>query len=125
MNNKVKISPNLILRFLLEISSLVIAGFWAWNIFDGLLRYLLLVLFPLLMATVWGVFNVKDDPSRSGKAPVEVSGLVRLMVELLIFGFATFCLFHLNLIIPATIFLSLIIFHYILSYKRLSWIIKQ
>jgi hypothetical protein len=53
-----------------------------------------MILIPLLAATAWGVFNVKGDPSRSGKAPVPVPGIVRLLLELAFFGSATLALFQ-------------------------------
>ena len=83
---------NLAVRFLLEILALVAFGAWAKAQFLGTPGFILMILIPLLAATIWGVFNVKGDPSRSGKAPVSVPGLVRLLIELVFFGCATWCL---------------------------------
>lgn len=115
---------NLAVRFLLEILALFALGAWARAQFPGALGFVLMVLIPLLAATAWGVFNVKGDPSRSGKAPVPVPGAVRLLLELAFFGSATFALFHLN---PTYgwIFGTVTLVHYALSYDRIVWLLKR
>ena len=115
---------NLAVRFLLEILALVTFGAWAKAQFPGTLGFILMILIPLLAATVWGVFNVKGDPSRSGKAPVPVLGFIRLLIELAFFGFATWALFTLN---PtySWIFGTVTLLHYILSYDRITWLLKR
>jgi hypothetical protein len=115
---------NLAVRFLLEIIALVALGAWGRARFPGLLGFALMILLPLLAATVWGIFNVKGDPSRSGKAPVPVPGLLRLLIELAFFGFATWALFDLN---PTYgwIFAAIILLHSILSYDRVAWLLKR
>ena len=77
---------NLAIRFLLEVAALIIAGTWGWKIGSGWYRYFLVVAVPLLMATMWGVFSVPHDPSRSGNAPIAVPGFFRLFLELAFFG---------------------------------------
>ena len=47
---------------------------------------------PVIAAAVWATFAVPEDPSRSGKAPVPVRGVVRLVLELCLFGFAVWAL---------------------------------
>ncbi len=42
------------------------------------------------MAICWGIFNVPDDPARSGQAPVLVPGWFRLLLEIALFGFSAF-----------------------------------
>ncbi len=71
-------SWNLALRFLLELGALAGLGFAAWNLASGSTRWAAATLVPVTAAIIWGVFNVLDDPSRSGAAPVEVAGSVRL-----------------------------------------------
>ena len=73
---------NLSVRFILEIIALIALGAWAKSKFPGALGIVLMILIPLLAAVAWGTVNVKDDPSRSGKAPVPVPGILRLMLEL-------------------------------------------
>ena len=79
---------NLALRFALELGALAGIGAGAWALTSGGWRWVAVVIAPLAAATSWGTFNVLDDPSRSGEAPVEVPGWVRLGVELLVFGVA-------------------------------------
>lgn len=115
---------NLTLRFALEILALVALGAWGRVQFIGVLGFVLMILLPLLAAIAWGTFNVKGDPSRSGKAPVSVPGIVRLALELVFFGAATCALFSLN---PTYgwIFGLVALGHYILSYDRILWLLKR
>ena len=115
---------NLAVRFLLEIIALAAIGAWARAQFQGALGFILMILLPVLAAAAWGTFNVKGDPSRSGKAPVPVPGIIRLLLELVIFGSATWALFRLN---PTYgwIFGSVTLVHYILSYDRLIWLLER
>ena len=87
---------NLTVRFLLEIITLASIGAWAKAQFSGAISFIMMILIPLIAAIIWGTFNVKGDPSRSGKAPVPVRGLVRLLIELAIIGFGIWALFSIN-----------------------------
>ena len=115
---------NLTVRFLLEIIALVALGAWAKAKFPGALGFVLMIVIPLLAATAWGTFNVKGDPSRSGKAPVPVPGIVRLLVEFAILGSAALALFSLS---PTYgwIFGIVTLLHYILSYDQIAWLLKR
>lgn len=115
---------NLAVRFLLEILALIALGAWAKTRFPGVLGVVLMILIPLLAATAWGTFNVKGDPSRSGKAPVPVPGAVRLLLELTLFGSAAWALFRLN---PTYgwIFGAVTLVHYLLSYDRIVWLLER
>ena len=115
---------NLAVRFLLEIIALVALGAWAKAQFSGVLGIALMILIPLIAAVLWGTFNVKGDPSRSGKAPVPVPGLIRLLLELTILGSAAWALFTLN---PTYgwIFGLVTLAHYILSYDRIHWLLQR
>ena len=44
-------------------------GFAAWAMSSGAIRWVAVIGVPLAAAVAWGVFNVIDDPSRSGAAP--------------------------------------------------------
>lgn len=66
-----------------------------------------------------------EDPSRSGKAPVPVSGVVRLVLEIVFFAFAAWALFALGAEQAAWVFGGLSLFHYAISYDRILWLIKQ
>ena len=113
---------NLALRFFLELAALYCMGFWGWTQHTGVLRYLLAIGLPLLAAVIWGVFRVPND----GGAPrVRVSGVVRFLIEIAFFGFATWGLFDAGATRAGWIFGGLILFHYIISYDRVKWLLKQ
>jgi Protein of unknown function (DUF2568) len=113
---------NLALRFFLELAALYFIGYWSWAQHEGVLRYLLVIGLPLLAATIWGVFRVPGD----GGAPrVRVSGVVRLLIEIVFFGAATWGLFEAGATTTGLIFGGLTLFHYIISYDRIGWLLKQ
>ena len=115
---------NLAVRFLLEIIALIAIGAWAKAQFSGILGFALMIGLPLIAAVIWGTFNVKDDPSRSGKAPVPVPGMIRLFIEFGLFASATWALFTIN---PTYGWLygSVTLVHYLLSYDRIIWLLKR
>jgi hypothetical protein len=116
---------NLALRFLLELSALGILAYWGYKLGDSGLKFLWMILLPLIAAIAWGVFNVPGDPSRSGAAPVAVSGVVRLIIELIIFASAVFALYQLELNRFGLIFGLIVLLHYASSYNRISWLLSQ
>jgi hypothetical protein len=86
------------------------------------LRYLLVIGLPLLAAVIWGVFRVPND----GGAPrVRVPGMARFLIEIVFFGFAIWGLFEAGAIMAGWIFGGLTLFHYIISYDRIGWLLKQ
>lgn len=116
---------NLGLRFILEVLALVVMAVWGWQQADGVLRIILAIGLPLIAMVVWGVFNVPDDSSRSGKAPVVVPGIVRLLIELALFALATWLLFSVGQTTPGIIFAIIVVVHYALSYDRIAWLLGQ
>ena len=120
-----EIGPNDILRFLLEIIGLIIYGYWGFiqDIFP--LNYVLMIALPVIVAIVWGVFRVPDDPSSSGNAPIVVPGIVRLLLELAIFVCASVLLYISGLTLIAIIFMIVVIIHYGFSYQRITWLLRQ
>lgn len=116
---------NLLIRFLLEIMALASVGLWGWKQSDGWLQWLLAIGIPLVLAALWGTFAVVDDPSRSGAAPVVTPGIIRLMLELMIFAFSIWCLYDLDLSKASLSLMILVIVHYIISYDRVMWLIWQ
>ena len=116
---------NMILRFLLELCVLAVAGYWGWTVSKGFTRFLLVWGVPLLLAIVWGAFAVPSDPSRSGRAPIPVPGVVRLVLELANFVFAVWALNVVGQPVPGLILTVLVIVHYILSYDRITWLVRQ
>jgi len=116
---------NLMLRFLLELCVLAVAGYWGWKVSEGSLRFVLVWLVPAALAVIWGTFAVPDDPSRSGHAPIPVPGIVRLVVELVVFAFAVWALYSLGHPVPGVILGALVVAHYSLSYDRIAWLARQ
>ena len=116
---------NLAVRFLLEIAGLIAIGYWGWQQGGGFLSYVLAIGLPLMAAILWGTFNVPEDPSRSGKAPVPIPGWLRLLLELAFFGFAVWCLYDVGAQQLAIGLAVVVLIHYVLSYDRLRWLVKQ
>lgn len=118
-------SANLGLRFLLEVAALLSIGLWGWQASSGLMRLVLAVAGPAAAATVWGVFAVPHDPSRSGSAPVPVPGAVRLVLELTILGGGAAMLYHTGFQTLAWIFAALILGHYLVAHRRTAWLLTS
>ena len=116
---------NLAVRFLLEIAALVAIGYWGWTQHDGLFRYLLAIGGPVIAGVLWSTFAVPDDPSRSGRAPVPVPGIIRLALELAIFAFAAWALRDAGNSLLALILVAVVVVHYALSYDRIAWLLRQ
>lgn len=116
---------NLGFRFILEMAALVAFGRWGWNLTGGTLKYVLVIVIPLLAAVLWGTFAVPGDPSRSGNAPVPVAGWIRLVLELVFFALAVFLLFRGgNQTFAAVLGLAVAV-HYLLSHDRITWLLQQ
>lgn len=116
---------NLGFRFFLEMAAVVIYGYWGWNASKGPLRYLLVLGLPLIAAVLWGTFAVLDDPSRSGNAPIPISGVLRIFLEIVFFGLAVFLLINIGKEQMAWIFAGAVFIHYLISYDRILWLLKQ
>ena len=116
---------NLAIRFLLELISLLAMGLWGYSLIDGWYRFLPAVGIPLIAGIFWGVFAVPDDPSRSGKTVVKTPGIVRLILELVFFYLGGWALFELGYIKMVWFYSATTLLHYILSYDRILWLIKQ
>jgi hypothetical protein len=65
---------------------------------------------------------VPNDP---GSAPIATPGLIRLAMELIFFAFATWALYDAGWVTPAWILGIIVALHYLVSYDRVLWIIKQ
>lgn len=115
---------NLAVRFFLELAALFSVGYWAWTQYDGLLRYVLTISLPLLAAVAWATFRVANEPY-SGDPIVAVPGLVRLILELTLFIFATWALYDIGATRYAWIFGGMVLAHYLVSYDRVGWLLRQ
>lgn len=116
---------NLMLRFLLELIALISFGIWGWKQADGWLRFVLALAIPIILAAAWVTFAVPDDQSRSGAAPIAVPGIIRLLLELVFFAFAIWCLKEANMILASIIYGIVVLTHYIISYDRIQWLLKH
>ena len=111
---------------MLEICGLVALGVWGWTRGgDGVLKFVLALSVPMIAAVIWGIFAVPDDPSRSGNAPVIVPGLVRLLLEIAFFSAVVWSLFALHYSMLGWMFGVIVIIHYLVSYERLTWLLRQ
>jgi len=116
---------NLFLRFILEMVTLFIVGWWGWRMHTGWIRYILTAGLPVFMALIWGVFAVPGDPSRSGKTVVITSGWIRLFIEIVFFTFGVWAFNDTGYRKISIVFAILIFLHYAFSYDRLKWLIKK
>ncbi|MDX1418290.1 MAG: YrdB family protein [Candidatus Promineifilaceae bacterium] len=116
---------NLGLRFLLEMAGLLGMAYWGWAQHEGAARFLWAIGLPLAAAVIWSVFNVPGDKSRSGKAPVPVPGIVRLILELAFFALAAWAIFTAGLPTAGYLFAGLVVIHYLISYDRIAWLLKH
>ncbi len=116
---------NLVIRFLLELLTLITIGVWGWRQSDAWLRFVLALGLPIIMAAVWGIFTVPNDPSRSGASPVVTNGYIRLFIEFAFFSLGTWALYNIGYIKYSIVFAVVVIIHYAVSYDRILWLIKQ
>ncbi len=112
---------NLLLRFILELITLAAFGIWGWINYG----WLMAICAPIVIAGLWGVFAVPDDPSRSGRALVPIPDLLRLILELAILYGAAWLLKSVEQGPLALALVVSVTFHYILSYDRLAWLARQ
>ena len=113
------------IRFILELAAISTYGVWGFNQSETGLRIVLAVVLPLGFAVVWGVFAVRDDPSRSGKTVVQTPGWIRLVLELALFTLAAWMLLDMDQTLPGWIFAGIALFHYLFSLDRAAWLLKQ
>ncbi len=117
-------SWNLALRGGLELSALVAMSSWAYNLNDEK-NIAYAIALPVLVASIWGVFAVSGDPSRSGNTVVETAGWLRLVIETSVFAFGAYTLHDLGHQKLAYTFTGLTVLHYSLSLDRIKWLLEQ
>jgi len=113
---------NLALRFGLELAALAGLAIGAWTLASDGSRWIAVVALPLAAAVIWGTFNVLDDPSRSGAAPVEVAGWTRLAIELLILGGGAAAFAIAGRPNVAIVLVLLVALQSITSWSRIEWL---
>jgi hypothetical protein len=116
---------NSAVRLLLEIAAITSFGIWGYHQSETGIRVLLAILLPLGFAVLWGVFAVRGDPSRSGKTVVQTPGVIRLLLELGLFGASAWMMLDLDYSLIALIFGLTVVLHYIFSFDRIAWLLKQ
>jgi hypothetical protein len=123
MNPPTMASWNLALRFGLELVAFTGLAMAAWDLSSGNLRWITVFAVPVIAAAFWGVFNVVGDPSRSGEAPVEVSGWIRLAIELAILGGGAVAFAITQRPTIAVGIAVLIVIQYATSWSRIEWLL--
>jgi hypothetical protein len=114
---------NLGLRFILELVGLYALGYWGWTQTPGFLRYLLALILPVSAAVIWATFRA-IEPVKPKQIPVVVQGRVRLLLELAFFALAVAALVTAGRWIAGAIYGAVVIFHYLASIDRISWLMK-
>jgi hypothetical protein len=112
---------NLAVRFFLEIAMLIVLGYWGWHLTASWPRYIYATGLPVIAAVLWGLFRIQNDPK---PAPVEVPGMVRLLLELGLFGFASWALYDLGDVPLSLAMIIIVKVHYVVSYDR-TWVMLQ
>jgi hypothetical protein len=80
-------NANLALSFLLELCLLAALGYWGFQTGQGLVMQIVLGIgAPLLVAVLWGAFM-------SPRAPIRLTVLFHLIVQMLLFALAVAALF--------------------------------
>jgi len=125
ISERKSVGANDVLRFILELWALVSYGYWGLNQNFELFNYILMILLPIIVAALWGIFAVPNDPSRSGGAPIPVPGAVRLLLEFLILGISFLIMFVGDLFYVSLIFIILVIIHYLLARERVKWLLRR
>lgn len=114
----------LLLRFLLELTAFAGWGYGAWQLADGPWRVLLVVLVPLAVAALWGVFATPGDESRSGRTVVATPGPARLLVELVVLfgGAAAFSAGGAHVVGLA--FAAVLVAYHLAALDRVLWLLR-
>ena len=108
---------NLGVRFLLEIAMLLSLGLWGFHAFNGFVQYIAAIAFPVIAAILWGIFRIPNDPK---PAPVEIPGIIRLMLEMALFGLAIYGLYSIDHKTLSYTMALVVGIHYLISYDR-TW----
>jgi hypothetical protein len=115
---------NLAFRLILEVAAFVALAIGGYAIGSGAFSWIFAIGLPVAGMAAWGTFNVPGDRSRSGEAPVPVPGIVRLLVELDVFGVAVIVVWFPNPTYSMMLLVGVVI-HYALSVDRIKWLLEN
>lgn len=116
---------NLAFRFILELSALGGFGVLAWKSASEGWRIVVLVIVICTVMALWGLFAVPNDPSRSGSAPIPVSGSIRLSLELAILFGGALSFYWADQSLAGAGLAVLVFLHYAASGARLLWLLHR
>jgi hypothetical protein len=116
---------NLVVRFILEMVALVAIGYGGWHAVDGFWRYLLAIALPLIAAFLWGAFRPPNEPHHPSHDTFAVSGVVRLLIEAVVFGGGAWGFFSTGASTWGWLFVAILLLHYALSYDRVAWLLRH
>ena len=116
---------NLAVRFLLELAALISIAVWSWELTNSWTRFLIAPCIIITIAAIWAIFTVPNDGSRSGKSLIATPGILRLIIELLMFAFAVWTLYDMKSETLSVVLGSIILLHYLVSYKRIIWLLSD
>ncbi|MGI8404066.1 MAG: YrdB family protein [Thermomicrobiales bacterium] len=115
-----------IVRFALELAAIVGLGWWGWALGDGgFAGTIFAILIPGIAFTIWGVFAVRNDPSRNPNPPVAVPGWLRLIIELSVFGLAAYGIWTSGSRAASETLLTGVGIVYAVTWDRQWWLLKQ
>jgi len=112
----------LALRFVLELAALAAYAYWGWTQHEGAWRFVWAIGLVIVAAAVWGIFRVPGEPK---DAPIAVPGIVRLVIEVVIFGGAVWLLREANQPAAALAFGGLVALHYVASYDTVLRLLRK
>ncbi|WP_428328477.1 YrdB family protein [Mucilaginibacter sp.] len=112
---------NMVVRFLLEVAMLAALSNWGLHLFTGWLGYAAAIGFPLMAAALWGIFRIANDPK---PAPVEIPGMLRLILEWSLFTLSVFALYRTGYLKLGLIMAIVVKIHYMVSYDR-TWVMMR
>jgi hypothetical protein len=118
------ISPNDVLRFILELAALGAVVWWGFGAAEAWpARVLLGVGVPAGLAAVWGTFRVPNDPKPDPS--VEVAGPVRLLLEAVFFASAVAATLIAGGAALGAAFAAILVAHYAMAYRRVLHLIRD
>ena len=116
---------NLAFRFLLEVMAILSMICWGVKQDVGAIKYFYILGIPIIMMLIWSFLAVPGDMSRSGKAPIPISGPLRLFIEISFFTIAVLMMSAISQPKVWLGYLILLLLHYVLSYERIIWLLKN